>query len=204
MAKHHVVIYPMFKYLTRFLLRRYFSSVTIKGDFEDNGSPVLVISNHISWWDGFWMLFLNIKVINRKFHFMMLEEQLRKHWYFRYTGGYSVKRGSRSILETINYTSRILEKRANMVLMFPQGQINSIYNSEIKFEQGIGRITKNSLPDMQILFVVNMIDYFSDFKPNLIIYIKTISCNGMDHESVETQYNRFYAEVLGKQKIKVS
>ena len=44
-AKHHAVIYPIFRLLTRYLMNHKFHSVHIEGDFEDTGKPVLVIAN---------------------------------------------------------------------------------------------------------------------------------------------------------------
>ena len=66
-AKHHFVIYPLFKWLTRLLVKRNFKKIVVEGKFEDNGNSILVIANHISWWDGFWAEYLNIRVFHRKF-----------------------------------------------------------------------------------------------------------------------------------------
>ena len=127
-AKHHIVIYPLFKGLIHLLLKRNFRSIHIESDFENNGKAVLLIANHISWWDGFWMEYLNQKITHRRFHFMMLEDQLKKHWYFRYTGGYSVKRKSKEIVKSIEYTNELLSNPKNIILMFPQGKIHSSHN----------------------------------------------------------------------------
>ena len=194
----------MFIWLTRFLLKRNFNSVSINGEFKDNGNSVLVIANHISWWDGFWIMLLNLKFIKRKFHFMMLEEQLRKHWYFQYLGGYSIKKKTRGIIESINYTTELLKQQGNIVIMFPQGQIHSMYNNTIVFEKGIERIIKNTSPETQVLFVANLIDYFSDAKPNLFIYLKSFLAKDFQQSNIEYKYNKFYAKVLDNQKSKVS
>lgn len=203
-AKHHVIIYPLFQWLTRLLLKRNFHSVAIEGEFKDNGHAVFVIANHISWWDGFWIMYLNLKVIRRRVHFMMLEEQLKKHWYFQYTGGYSIKKKTRDIMESLNYTIEILNHKENMVFMFPQGRIQSLYNDAMEFEKGVERILKNTLPDTQVLFVANMVDYFSDPKPNLFIYLKTTPAKILAKFPVEQEYNRFYAQATEIQKAKVS
>lgn len=203
-AKHHPVIYPLFKALTRYLLKRNFNSTHIEGEFTDAGKPVLVIANHVSWWDGFWLIHLNLKMLHRKFHFMMLEDQLKKHWYFRYTGGYSVKKRSRSIVESINYTTELLQNSQNMVFMFPQGEINSLYNNSIQFEKGIQRIIEQSPEEVQVLFVANMVDYFSNPKPNLCMYIQSFSAKNLKESSVETEYNNFYNKSLEIQKAKKS
>jgi len=201
-AKHHIVIYPFFKWLTRFLIKRNFCSLHIEGDFNDNGYPVLVIANHISWWDGFWIEYLNQKIIHREFHFMMLEEQLKKHWYFQYTGGYSVKRKSREIVRSIDYTIELLKKNDNIVLMFPQGKIHSAYNSSIHFERGVQHIVDKSGNNIQVLFVANFTDYFSDAKPNLFIYTKTCSAAYLKNRNIEEEYRQFYNQMLNKHKTK--
>ncbi len=193
-AKHHFFIYPLFKWLTRFLLRRNFYQVKIKGEFEDNGKPVLVISNHISWGDGFWIMYLNLKVIKRKFHFMMFEKQLKKHWYFNYAGGYSVRKNSRSILQTIQYTSNLLQYPSNMVFMFPQGKIMSMHQNHIVFESGIEKILAKVDNEIHILFVANFIEYLSHPKPGLYIHIENYKNKERDKDSLQQAYNIFYSK----------
>lgn len=202
-SKHHIVIYPMFKWLSRFLIKRGFNSVTIDGRFADNGGAVLIIANHISWWDGFWIEYLNNKIFSRKFYFMMLEEQLRKYWYFQYSGGYSIKKKSRSIVESISYSVELLTHPENLVLVFPQGQIHSLYQDKIVFEKGIERIVRNASPDTQIVFVANLIDYLSDSKPNLFICIEVFEAEDLHQMEIETAYNKFYEQALSKQKVKI-
>lgn len=203
-AKHHIVIYSFFKWLTRFLLKRRFHSVYIESDFNDNGKAVLVIANHISWWDGFWIEYLNQKITQRRFHFMMMEQQLKKHWYFQYTGGYSVKKQSRDLVKSIDYTIELLKKTDNLVLMFPQGKIHSSYNSSIRFERGVQRIVDKSDDATQVLFVANFTDYFSDAKPNLYIYSKGYAAAFLKNGGVEKEYQLFYNLMLNNHKNKTS
>ena len=127
---------------------------------------------------------------------MMLEEQLKKHWYFRYTGGYSVQKKSRSIIESLDYTSRLLNNPDNMVLIFPQGSIKSMHEQKIVFEKGIQRIVEKVAKEVQIIFVANMIDYFSNPKPGLYIHIKSYSGNVYDKNTLESEYNLFYRSVV--------
>lgn len=203
-AKHHKVIYPLFQGLTRFLIKHNFESYSIQGDFIDHGKAVLVLSNHISWWDGFWIMLLKLNVIKRRFHFMMLEQQLKKHWYFQYTGGYSIKKHSRSILESINYTNGLLLDDENMVLIFPQGEINSMHKHTTEFNQGVKRIVNNMESKSSILFVINTIDYFSKSKPKLYINIESHQAKDFQEHDIEKAYNKFYAEVINAQKMMTS
>lgn len=200
-AKHHFFIYPFFQWFTLFLLKRKFHRIKIIGAFIDESKPILVIANHISWWDGFWLEYINLKMLHRKFHFMMLEEQLRKHWYFNYTGGYSVKKNSKSIMETLNYTSELLNVTSNMVFIFPQGKINSMHNHQIQFERGVDRIIKNCSREVQILFVANFIEYLSNSKPSLYMYIKSADKSIPDFQLLENEYNAFYHSALQNQQL---
>jgi len=197
-AKHHPVIYPLFKWLSRFLIKRNFNSVQIETDYIENDCPVLLIANHISWWDGFWMEYLNQKIIHRKFHVMMLEEQLRKHWYFKYAGSYSIKKNSREVKDSIDYTIDLIKDRENMVLMFPQGRIYSAYNYTIHFEKGIQLILKKCRDDLQVVFAANFTDFFSDAKPTLYIYTYTRSAAYLKNKDLETEYTKFYNRILDK------
>jgi 1-acyl-sn-glycerol-3-phosphate acyltransferase len=203
-AKHHFVIYPVFIWLTSLLIKRHFRKIVIDGQFQDNGKPILVIANHISWWDGFWIMYLNLKILHRKVYFMMLEEQLKKHWYFQFTGGYSVKKKSLNIIESLDYTLELLNNSNNMVFLFPQGEIKSLYNTTIDFEKGIQWIIERSLPDLQVIFMVNLPDYFSDSKPSVFIYIKSYPAGYLKDGATESEFREFYDHALQTQKIKVS
>lgn len=203
-AKHHIVIYPLFKWLTKYLLRRNFYEVVVDGDYIRQDNPLLVVSNHISWWDGFWIMHLNLTLIRKRFHFMMLEESLRRHWYFRYAGGYSVQKKSKSIVESIGYTVDLLRNAENMVFIFPQGRISSAYNDRIKFERGVERILEKAPNNLDILLVANFVDYLSRSKPTLFTYIKQYRAASLKEQSVEQVYAMFYENVLQRQKEKVS
>lgn len=198
-AKHNFIIYPFFRWYAGFIINRHNSTVKIIGEFKDRNLPVLLISNHISWWDGFWAMYINQNVLHRKFHFMMLEEQLRKYWFFNFTGGFSVNKNTKSIVETLNYTSTLLTDKENMVLIFPQGEIQSLHNQNIQFEKGVERILKNKENAVQVVFSVNLIDYFSNPKPGIYFHIREYTEEGFDLQSIQENYNKFYAESVHKQ-----
>ena len=199
-AKHNFIIYPFFKRYSAWLIKRNFSSIMIMGDFHDQKLPVLLISNHSSWWDGFWAMYLTVKILKRKFHFMMLEEQLRKRMIFNYTGGFSVNKKKRSIIETLNYTQDLLNDSNNMVLVFPQGEIQSMHTQCFQFEKGIARILKDKTEKVQIIFMANMVDYFSSSKPGIYIYIEEYKDSNMDPDNLQNHYCAFYQKCIENQK----
>lgn len=192
-ATHHPVIYPFFQLYTRWKIWRNFHGVIITGDYHEKDLPILLITNHISWWDGFWADYLNMKLFHRKFYFMMLEEQLLKHMFFNKTGGYSVRKGSKSIIETLDYTAGLLTDRRNLVLMFPQGKIESIHNQTFRFEKGIEHVLKKVQNKIQIIFLVNLIEYFASPKPGLLMYFREYNESDHSSENLQKEFNSFYS-----------
>ena len=97
-ARHHILLYPFFRWYVLKKMKRHFANCEIIGEVPESGKPMLCVANHMSWWDGIWVFYVNEKKFQRRFHFMMLEEQLKKNWFFKYTGGFSVKKSSKSVI----------------------------------------------------------------------------------------------------------
>lgn len=199
-AKHLFFFYHFFRLHSLWNIKRHFQKVMITGTYQEKGKPLLIIANHISWWDGFWVVYFRQKVVKRRFHFMMLEEQLQKNWFLRFAGGFSINKKSKTIIDTIHYTQSLLENSENMVLIFPQGKIESHYLDTLSFEKGIQKIVSKS-KNAQILFSVHLIDYFSNKKPTLYIYFKEWEPSSAQ-EDIEAHYNKFYQSCIEIQKQK--
>jgi 1-acyl-sn-glycerol-3-phosphate acyltransferase len=197
-ARHNYFIYKFFSLYALLSIKRNFRRVCIDGEIREREAGVLIISNHVSWWDGFWVMYANLKLFRRKFHFMMLEDQLRRFWHFRYTGGFSVRKGSRSVLETLDHACELLSNRGNIVLVFPEGEIQSIYKAPVRFEGGIERIIRQCVSPVIICFAVNLIDYLSDKNPSLYIYLKEFTPVEGSLEEAEREYNKFLSECIEK------
>jgi len=184
-------------------LKQQFQQILFKGEFEDKGLPVLIIANHFSWWDGFIQLQINERFLRRKFHVIMLEEQLEKFMILNKAGAYSVQKNSRKIIESLQYTVDLLSDNKNVVLLFPQGEIQSLYTQEFKFESGLEYILKNKQKDIQFIFNVNLVDYFSYKKPTLSVYFKNYNPQlPMNLQTIETDFNDFATECKLQQKEK--
>lgn len=180
-----------------------FHSIEFTGKFEEKGKAVLLVGNHVSWWDGIWALHLNQQFFYRKYYFMMLEEQLRENWFFQYTGGFSIQKKSKSILETFNYTAELLENPKNLVLLFPTGKIQSVHKNKFVFEKGMEKILQKVKNRIQVIYMVNLVDYFSNAKPSVYTFFEEYSGK---YGTLEMQkgFNDFYQNCLGIQKQKES
>lgn len=195
-AKHNFFIYPFFQFYTKIKIRRKFHSVIIEKKDIDTSKPILLISNHISWWDGFWAMYLNLTLFKKKFYFMMHEKQLLEYKFFNQTGGFSINNKYRHIIDSINYSSSILEDKNNLLVIYPQGEINSIYQSEFIFKRGIEKIIKEK--KISLIFSANLIDYFSNPKPSVFIYLEQYQ-GDYNLKDIEKAYNNFYKSSTEKQ-----
>lgn len=189
-ASHHPIIYPFFKGYSLWKIKKNFHKVIIKGRITDKDQSVLIIANHLSWWDGFWIMYLNLKIFHRRFHFMMLEEQLKTRLFLSKSGGFSIKRGARSVVETLNYTIQLLEDKKNLVFMFPQGEIQSLQTRKFRFEKGVEHIISRSKGKTQIVFLINLPEYYSNPKPTLFMHLYEYLPD--DKSSAEKAYQDFY------------
>jgi 1-acyl-sn-glycerol-3-phosphate acyltransferase len=195
-ASHHPFIYPFFKVYSIWKISRNFQKVVIKGDIALKDKPLLLVSNHMSWWDGFWVMYLNLKLLHRRFHFMMLEEQLGKRLFLNKSGGFSIRKGSRSIVETLNYTVELLNDKRNLVLMFPQGEIQSLQTRKFIFEKGIDHIVKRTGDKIQIIFILNLVEYYSNPKPTLFIHLAEYDDSLRLTGGMEKAYQNFFETVI--------
>jgi 1-acyl-sn-glycerol-3-phosphate acyltransferase len=87
-SKHYFLHYNVFRlFYAKWKVNRHFHEVNISKNFERKDLPILILSNHVSWWDGIWIMYLNIRLLKRKLHFMMLDEQMKKNKLCNYVGG---------------------------------------------------------------------------------------------------------------------
>ncbi len=182
-----------FKEYSRLMIKRHFRAMTIHNQPENNGIAIMVIGNHFSWWDGFFMLEINRRLWKKKFHVMMLEEQLQNNMFLNKVGAFSVKKGHRSVVESLQYAGELLENPENLVLMFPQGKIQSHHKCSFTFEKGVETILNKSASQPQVIFSAVLADYFSEKKPRLDVYLESVPIDGKTTtQELESKYNDFF------------
>jgi 1-acyl-sn-glycerol-3-phosphate acyltransferase len=75
------------------LLSRSFYSVRLLGNMPetDKNLPLVLLPNHSTWWDGFFVHLLNRKIFEREIFLMMLKSQLEKFSFFSRLGAFGVE-----------------------------------------------------------------------------------------------------------------
>lgn len=196
-SKRHWFLTPFLKAYIKYILWRNFGVIKIHKCSEVADTTKIAIANHISWWDGFWGLYLCNSELKRKLYVMMLEEQLVKNKILRYGGAFSIKRSSRGVLESLNYAISLAKENASMILMYPQGKMKSIYNNEFDFEPGIAYLLTKS-EARSALFVVSLPDFGAGKKPYVNIYYKQHLLESYATLAIAEAYKVFYKECVAE------
>ena len=172
-ARHHLLAKAIFYSYIHMILRKDYSRFWLSGRLPDfpGDRAVLAVPNHIGWWDGFFIHGLNRLVWKRPFYIMMLERQLRRYWYFRFVGAYSVRPGSpRSVRESMEYTAGLLSHPKNLVVMYPEGELRSQFLPPGELMRGIEWLARNDAsPPFTLLPVTFLVQPWDLRKPEIVV-----------------------------------
>ena len=128
----------------------------------------------------------------------MEEEELKRHMFLNRCGVFSVRKNSREILESLNYSVEVLKSGGNLVTIYPEGEIRSIHNQEFVFARGAEWIIKKLGEKVAVYFAVVLIDYFSNAKPIITTYLYNYK-EGCTTGELQLHYNRFYQDCVKRQ-----
>ena len=183
----------------RVLQKIYFRKISVitEAVFPENQS-VLLLQNHFSYYDGYWSMYLCKRVFKRRFHVMMLEEELAKRMFLTRCGVFSVRKNSRELIESLNYANELLQDPLNVVTIYPSGEIVSQHQQNFQFQQGFIRIAGHRDNHSLIAMAVVLVDHFSQVRPEIRIYLKNYS-GDRTSEAIESAYHSFYQTCISKQ-----
>jgi 1-acyl-sn-glycerol-3-phosphate acyltransferase len=125
------------------LMKRQFHAFHLFGDLpqSDPELPLLLIPNHSTWWDGFFVYLLNDQILKRDHYLMMLDRQLAKYKFFARIGAFGITPGDKeNVNESLNYTVELLQKKNVMITMFPQGILLPWGKRPLNYKKGIESI----------------------------------------------------------------
>jgi len=198
-AKHNQIYIWFFRNFFRLLERFYFRKTTIISDVElSEKQSVLLLQNHFSWWDGYWSYRLSWLVFRKKFHVMMLEEQLRKRQFLINCGVFSIQKNNRDFLNSLSYASELLRDPKNLVTIYPTGVMLTQHQQNLKFQKGINRIVEGETSHFAIVLAVFLVDYFGFARPELRVYLQEYA-GERTIGAVERAYLSFYQNCVANQ-----
>ncbi len=145
-------------YMLRLLKKSFYSFYTF-GEIPkpQNNLPTILLPNHSTWWDGFFVYLLNHCFFKRRTYLMMLEEHLSKHKFFSKIGVFSINPNNpKSTIKTLNYTAELLKNQKNgvpQICIFPQGELLAWGTRPLQIKKGIEVILKKYKSDVNLILV---------------------------------------------------
>lgn len=158
------------KYLSG-IFKKSFSDINIIGEIPtiNNNEQLIVLPNHSTWWDGFFVWYLNKSIFKRKFYLMMLESRLEKYPFFAKLGAFSINQNNpKSIIQTFTYINEILKSKERILLnYYPQGELLPNFIRPINIQPGILRIIRDYNGELSILPLGIRAEFLGDKLPKV-------------------------------------
>jgi len=177
-------IIKTFAFLFNWFFRRRFNKMLIKGTAINAGHSYLLMCNHFSFWDGFWAAYLSLHAVDKEqemkgFYIMVLKKQMQMNPWLKYFGCFSIAPGTTTVNESLAYASEILSKPGNILIMYPQGNLESTHVRDIVMKDGISYIVNQIKGDCQLIWSSNFVEYFESMKAS--VYFHMLDC-GTNHD----------------------
>jgi len=170
--------HAIFHRYLRYLVKKRFHALHVLGELPQipQDTPILLLPNHSTWWDGFFPYLLNDMVWNREFFVMMLEHRLREFWFFRFVGAFSINQQSpKGIVESLDYTVSLLQGN-KVVILFPQGELAGYGKRPLGYNRGVERVLRKCAEAKRRIAIVPLgmrCEFLSDEKPHVFLLCGT-------------------------------
>lgn len=156
-------------YLAR-LFKKHFHEIQLFGESPEipDQLPVLLLPNHSTWWDGFFVYLLNKRIFHRTAYLMMLETQLTKYKFFRKIGAYSIEpKNRRGVIESLEYTVELLNREMSLVSVFPQGQLLPWHTRPLGYKRGVEWILRKYGKPVTLLPLAIRTEFLGEKRPSV-------------------------------------
>lgn len=197
-------IFLLMGHLLKLLLRAKFNKVVVESvKLKPNHSYILAL-NHFSFWDGVWAYHLIWNHLNQQqrineAHIMIIKKQLQMRSWLRYLGCFSVNRGKVGVNKSLKYASEVLSTPGNLLLLFPQGDMESQHIRRIIIKDGINDIVTQVKGDCQIIWSSNLVEYFESLKPSIYFHLLDVGTNhDFDFELFKEKVNQHHLNSMRK------
>ena len=115
-------------------------SISLPRSRIDPHVPLMIVANHVSWWDGFLLMELQQTLRpNAPFSAIMLESELSKSPFLRRIGTIGIDPNSpATVLSALReLTKRAEDRPDSMIFFFPQGRIWPSAKRPLGFKRGV-------------------------------------------------------------------
>ncbi len=198
--RKNTLIYKFFSWYIKHIIQRDFSAFRYNEIEMEHNSSVLILANHFSWWDGFFIFYINKRFFKRNFHVLVNADNYKNVGFLKYLGAFAVEHSGKDVLDTLNYAGKLLDEPQNLVLVFPQGKLFSNHVKNLTFEKGVMQMINASKKKINIVFSATLIDYFAKQKPSVYTYLQLWENEEyISLQLLKSAYNKHYESSVLKQ-----
>ena len=186
------------------LFRRRFNKMMINDIDVKPGHSYILMCNHFGFFDGFFAYYLCFRFIGKKqklkgIYTMSVKKQMEKNWWLKYGGSFSVDPGTRSVNESLDYAAALLNEPGNLLIFYPQGNLESMYVRYIEFKEGLYEIATRTSGNCQLIWCSVLMEYFESTKQS--VYFNLLDCGDtseFDFEQLKQKVNRHHLQSITK------
>jgi len=184
--------------------RRRFNKMIINDIDIKAGHSYILMCNHFGFLDGFFAYYLCFKLIKKQqklkhIYTMSVKKQMEKNWWLKYSGSFSVEPGKRSVAESLDYAASLLNEPGNLLIYYPQGNLESAYIRHIEFKDGIYEIVTRTKGNCQLIWGSVLLEYFESTKQS--VYFNLLDCgtnHDFDFEQLKENVNAHHLQSIKK------
>ena len=182
-AQHRLWADLIFQPYLTWVFKRHFHAIQLLGALPEIPShlPLLLLPNHSTWWDGFFVYLLNKRIFRRTAYLMMLEEQLSKYRFFAKIGAYSIEPKHRQgIFESLEYTVKLLNQGTPLVSVFPQGQLLPWHTRPLGYKRGVEWILREYGKPVAVLPLAIRTEFLGEKRPEVFFLFGDVNLFDID------------------------
>ncbi len=169
-ARHAAWAEKVFHLYVTGLFQRHFHAMRLLGEppRAEPNLPLLLLPNHSTWWDGFFIHLLNKKIFLRRPYVMMLEEQLVRYPFFTRVGVFSIDpKSPASMRASLRYAANVLRDPQNLLAIFPQGELRPWDKRPLGYKRGLEVILKLHTGPVNLLPLAIRAEFLGEQKPSV-------------------------------------
>jgi len=122
---------------------------------------------------------------------------MEKHKWLQNLGCFSIEPGKISALESMQYAIQVLNTPGNILLIFPQGKLESSHIRNIEMEKGLAYLMKKTQSPYQIIWNSNITEYFESINPTLYMKLYDLGPGEEIHfEDLKPKIDAFHQKSL--------
>lgn len=191
--------------LISWLVKRRFNKMIISPVEIESNHSYLLMCNHFSFWDGFLAAYLSKAAIGNQqdvkgIYVMVLKKQMQLNPFLKYFGCFSITPGKASVNESLAYAAEKLSTPGNIVIVYPQGNLESCHVRKIDMKDGINTIVPQIRGNCQLIWSSNLLEYFESLKPSINFHLLDCGTNhDFDFENLTDRINQHHQQAIQKQ-----